>query len=290
VLFACRKNRAELSFTGEEIFRPLLLFFTSGAVMYYLYQYVYAYPALALALGAFTAWMLYDVHRRRGDHYWMWVILGIPLVGPLAYFFMVVAPQLQQSGWGSLFQRRASLEELRYRAEQMPTLANHLELAERLMEKEEYAPAVPHLEAALKREPDHNRALFCLALCHTRLGRAEQALPLVEQIIKREPRWSNYDAWQVLIEARQRLGDADGALEGCRELVRVSPTLQNRCLLAEHLLDRGQAEEARTVLERALQDHSYNPGPIRRRNRRWAAVARRLQKRAASVERGPTAR
>src|SRR5262249_26459242 len=159
-----------------------------------------------------------------------------------------------------------SLDELRYRAEQVPTLANHLALAERLVEQGEYAAALPHLEAAAKREPEHAQVLYLLALCHARQDRPEQALPLLEGLLQRDPRWSHYTGGHLVIETRARAGDRRGALEGCRELVRLSPTLQHRCLLAEHLLDEGLTEEARSLLERSLQDHYYAPGPIRRRN------------------------
>jgi hypothetical protein len=250
--------------------------------MPYIYNYLYQYPYLALALGTFTALMAYDAYCRRCDHHWYWLIVCVPLIGPLVYFFTVMAPGLHQTGFGSLFQRRASLEELRYRADQMPTLTNQLELAERLIEKGEYAIALPPLEAALKREPDHNRVLYGLALCHTRLGHPEKAFPYLDNILRRDQRWSDYDAWQLLIEARRQVGDGDGALESCRDLVKSAPTLRHRCLLAELLLDRKQTDEAREILERGLQDHSYHPGPIRRRNRHWAGLARRLHKRAAA--------
>jgi hypothetical protein len=56
-------------------------------------------------------------------------------------------------------------------------------------------------------------------------------------------------------------------------------TLQHRCLLAEHLLDNGQNDEARTLLERCLQDYRFAPGPSRRLNRTWLRLARRLHRR-----------
>ncbi len=89
---------------------------------------------------------------------------------------------------------------------------------------------------------------------------------------------SNYAAWRLLIEAKTATNDKAGALETCRELARLAPTLENRCLLAEHLLDHGLAEEARELQQKSLDEHHFAPGPIRRRNRRWAGVARRLQK------------
>jgi len=41
----------------------------------------------------------------------------------------------------------------------------------------------------------------------------------------------------------------------------------------------GLTEEAHKLLEQSLEAHRFSPGPLRRLNRRWAGVARRLQKR-----------
>lgn len=250
------------------------------------YELFGPYAQLAmLAQGALTIWMLVDHGRRGGDSIWFWVILFFQPVGAWGYFFAVKLPTMRGSaglhGGGrlaSLFQPRASLAELRYRAEHIPTLANRLALAQRLIEKRVFDEAVPPLEMSLKSEPDHGQILYSLALCHTRLGRPDQALPLLEKLLARDPRWSNYIGWHLLIETRGAKGDAAGTLEACRELTRLAPTLQHQCLLAEHLVARGQTEEARGLLERSLRDHSFAPGPIRRRNRRWAGEAKRIQK------------
>jgi hypothetical protein len=245
------------------------------------------YPVALLGQLALTIWLLVDHSRRGGESIWFWVILWFQPLGAWAYFFSVKLPSMRsgsafQSSGGltNLFQHRASLEELRYKVEHIPTLANRLALAQRLIEKKIYDEAVLPLESALKVEPDHCQILYSLALCHARLGRPDQSLPLLEKLLAREPRWSNYIGWHLLIETRDSKGDTAGALEACRELVRLAPTLQHQCLLAEHLLIQGQSEEARNLLERSLRDYSFAPGPIRRRNRRWASEARRLQKTA----------
>ena len=59
-----------------------------------------------------------------------------------------------------------------------------------------------------------------------------------------------------------------GTLQACRELARLSPTLQHQCLLAEHLLGEGLNDEAALVLEKGLEDYRFTPGHFRRRNRR----------------------
>jgi hypothetical protein len=244
-------------------------------------EYLFYIRYFTLIQGAFTIWMLVDAYRRRAEQFWYFVILFLPMLGAWAYFFAVKSADFKRFSINSSFflvPSRPSLAELRYRSDQVPTLANHLALAERLIEKQDYAEAVPPLEAGLKREPGHRPVLYCLALCHTRQGHPELAIPHLENLLQAEPRWSNYDAWHLIIEARDQAGDATGALENCRELVRLSPSLQHRCLLAEHLLDGGLTDEARSLLEQSLQDHYFTARPIRWRNRHWASEAKRLQK------------
>jgi hypothetical protein len=244
------------------------------------------YPFAMGAQSLLTLWMLIDWRRRGGEAYWMYVILFFQPFGAWAYFALVKTADGRGGQGGNplqgLFHRPASVEELRYKAEHIPTLANRLALAQRLVEKREFAAALEPLQAAWKTEPDHGQILYSLALCHTRLGRPLDGIPHLERLLARDPRWSNYIAWHLLVEARQSAGDLPGALQACRELVRLCPTLQHNCLLAEHLLAQGQEAEASQLLDRSLRDHSFAPAGIRHRNRRWAGEAKRLRRTMAS--------
>src|SRR5947208_10989038 len=106
-----------------------------------------------------------------------------------------------------------SLEELHHRLEQSPTPANWLELGQRLVEREEYAEALPHLQAALEREPDHCWSLFLLALAHRGLGHPEQAVSPLEKLVARHAGWKDYKAWHLLIAVCEESGDQAGT--GC---------------------------------------------------------------------------
>jgi hypothetical protein len=227
---------------------------------------------------AFTIWMMVDAYHRQVEPFWYWLILLFQPLGAWGYFFAVKIrsfrlPRMRSGTGGG---RRQSLDELRYHVDRTPTLANRFALAERLMEKGSHAEAVPYLEAVLASEPDYCAALHALADCHLSTGAAEQAVPLLEKLLLRDRRWSNYRAWRTLIKVHIARGQSADALKAARELERHQPTLENKCLLAEHLLDNNIPSEAVSLLDQALEDHHYAPWGARWRNWRWAREARRL--------------
>jgi hypothetical protein len=247
--------------------------------MHLLYELVNGHPIISLAQMLFTIWMAVDVYRRGAEHFWYWVILFIPVLGAWVYFLAVVAPNLGSTGNITWFQRKVSLEELRYRAEQTPTLANNLALGQGLIARGAFAEAIPVLEAAHKVEPEHGSVLFALARCHAGQKNQVQAAAFLERIIKRDPRWSDYDAWRLLVETHLDAAHHETALEKARELVKIAPTLRHKCILGEILIDQSYKGEARALLEGALDDHAFTPTALRRHNRAWARRAAKLLKR-----------
>jgi hypothetical protein len=233
---------------------------------------------LGLAQLALTIWMMVDAYHRRVEPFWYWVILLIQPVGAWIYFFAIKARTLRLRGPRPLVssERKLSLDELRYRVERTPTLANRLSLAERLMERGAHGEAIPYLEAVLAVEPDYCVALHALAACRLASGAAEQAAVPLERLIQRDPRWGNYRAWRTLIDVHLARGRPADALTACRELEKRLPTLENKCLLAEHLLDNGAPAEAVPLLHQALEDHRFTSWGVRWRNRSWARTAGRL--------------
>jgi hypothetical protein len=243
-------------------------------------SYLYHAPVLSVLQMGFTIWMLVDAHRRGMEYYWFFLILIFQPFGAWAYFFLFKVKDFRDGHeWlGNLLHRPPSLQELRHRFESQQTTASRLDLAQRLVELQEYAEAVPHLEAVLGREPEHCQALFALAECRRGLGHPEQAIEPLRKLIHRHSSWQDYRAWQELASVLKESGDAEGSVNTCRELARIAPSLQHKYLLAEQLVDTGATSEARKTLELALEDFRYLTGPSRRRDRRWVGRAKQLLK------------
>lgn len=245
--------------------------------------FLYESSPLFLLQGGLTIWMLVDASRRRVDSYWLWIILIFQPFGAWAYFIAYKAGDLKGgAGWlTNLFHRPPSLAELRHRAEQTPTVVARLDLAERLVETGEFAEPVPHLEAVLAREPEHNRALFLLAQSRRGLGKPAEAVPLLRSVVARQPGWREYAACHLLVECCREADDRAGAVAACRDLARMLPGLEHACLLGDELLAAGESVEARKVVEQALGEYQYAIGQSRRRDRRWVSRAKQILKQTA---------
>lgn len=244
--------------------------------------------ALALAQLAFTIWMAIDAYQRASEFFWVWIIILFQPLGAWIYFFAVKLrslriPRFSGGDGAPRWQRKLSLKELRYRAERSPTVVNRLALAERLMDSGAHDEALPLLEAVVAAEPNYGQAQHALALCQLGRGEPAQAVPVLRRLLERDRRWSNYRAWHTLIEALDALHQPEEALQAARELTKMMPTLENRCRLAERLIDTKRRPEAIALLEQALEDHSYAPLGARWRNWRWARTAQKLLREAEAA-------
>src|SRR5207253_11523304 len=84
-------------------------FQVTRAPMGYFYSLVAEFPILSVLHLALVVWMLVDAHRRGVDYYWYYIVLFIPLAGPIAYFLVFKAQEIH--GWRNLFQPKTSLHE-----------------------------------------------------------------------------------------------------------------------------------------------------------------------------------
>jgi len=236
---------------------------------------------------AFTIAMLIHVYRSGAEFYWFWIVLIFQPIGSWVYFFAVFLRGFSFGRGGmstdALWQKKLSLDELRYRAERTPTVANRMALAERLIEKGKHADAIPMLEEVVVADPILCRAMYDLAVCHLACNEPRLAVGFLKKLLARDYRWSNYRAWVTLIEAHVASGESLEALQASRELAKMVPTLENKCILAEHLIDNKLHSEAAEVLDRALEDHAYLPFGKRMKN--WS-LARHAQKLLNEAEKG----
>jgi tetratricopeptide (TPR) repeat protein len=235
---------------------------------------------------AFTLWMMVDAVQKGLCARWGWIIM-IPF-GEFAYFFAVkiydfspggAGPaRLVQSGGGFSLWRSAppSIDDLRYRFEQSPSLDNQMWLAQSLYDSGEYAEAAQHLEEVVRRDEDDVDAHYGLARTCLRLDRFDDAEAAFRDVIRLQASYGEYVAWRDLAELLQDRGRSDEAADLLRKLTRVSPRLEHCLALARMLYEREQYREASEQLKSALLDFEHAPRHVQRMASGHAQAARQL--------------
>jgi hypothetical protein len=235
--------------------------------------------ALLILQHAFMAWMLIDAIRRGAERRWFWIIF-IPF-GEWYYFFMVKihTPEMAWLKAQFHYEKPQSLEGLRYRFEQTPSLANRLRLGQALHDEGSYDEGAELFSGVLARQPESREALLGLGLCSAGRGDDEGAVGSLERLIELDRAYGDYQPWLHLTEALWRLGRCDDALGLLERLVATSPRLGHSVALAQFQIEADQPEPARKTLWQALEHHSHAPRFDQRNNRAWARRAKKMLKR-----------
>jgi len=230
-------------------------------------------PLLALA---FKLWMAIDAGRKRQSYYWFLIILALPF-GDFVYFFVVKIHDYKWRKVGALFRSPASIDQLKYRYRDSPSLDNRLALARALAEADRHVEAIVEFEGICATRPDETDALWGLGMSRAALGELDEAHAVLTRLIDASPSYNDWEAWIVLAGIEHKRGRGPESLEILRALVRKSARADHRMLLAEALIAADRYAEASALLERIVLDHEHAPDYVRRRDRKTVARARRLR-------------
>jgi hypothetical protein len=238
---------------------------------------IYVYLA-----AAFKLWMLIDAMRRHLEYYWYFIIALIPL-GDWAYFFVFKFPELKRKFVAVRLHRPNSLEALSYAAKTTPSAENRLRLAEGLYDSGLLAEAREQFEAVLKTHPNDARALYGVAMTLKANGELTAAVSWFEKLLECSPAHEDYVAVLELVDTHKQLQQPDEALALLEQLVRRSPRVKHHWALAEHLVDMGRNAEAKRGLDVALRDYEHSPDFVQRRERSFYRSAVALRKHLETI-------
>jgi len=236
-----------------------------------------------IAAAAFSIWMLVDAVRRRAEPWWFVVILmfmplGLLLpLGALVYFMAVKSRDYDFGRFRALAgDRRSSIGELSYRAQETPSVANKLAYAEALQVAARYGEASDEYRDVLRRDPTNRHALHGVGCCLLGLGKPEAACEALQKLLEADNAWADFGAALDYADALWQAGRQDDAIELLRGLVAVSNRINHRVALAHYLIQAERAGPARDVLDQALRDYEHSPTFVKRRDRKWAERAEKM--------------
>ncbi|NOS70183.1 MAG: tetratricopeptide repeat protein [Verrucomicrobia bacterium] len=223
-------------------------------------------------------WFVIDAVRRRE---WLWVIALIALPGVAAfwYFFSVYRGSSVSSGFelpGAYSRKR--IRELQALIHNLDKAHHHSELGDIYFQKGKLDQAEVCYRASLERDPNDLDTRAHLGQCLIRQKRAAEAKPLLQGVLRENPKHDYNHTAMAYAETLAALGETDAAIQSWEYVVANNSYPRAKVQLAELYLAKNQSEPARAQLKDVLADAPHTASFQRRRDRVWVRRARSLMR------------
>jgi hypothetical protein len=221
--------------------------------------------------------------RRRPDMYWLWIIIFLGPLGAAVYIFMEVVPDLGLLRHSfDAFPRRKRIRQLEALVLENPAAGNYEELGDLYIEERNFARARECYDKAIRSRADLPDAFFRRGIAKIELGDFAAAVPDLEYVVSRDPKYNSNRAAGLLAHAYANSGQPERAAALFEQVTQRSTLSETYYNYATLLASQGRTAEAREWTQRILAKKPTMPGYLRRRERPWFRRANGLLKRLAA--------
>lgn len=236
---------------------------------------------LALIAVAFQIWMLVDAIRRQ-EWFWVVFIILFPLLNAVLYFFLVyrTGPALVSARFelpGAVDRRR--IKELQAQIHHLDKAHHHSQLGDIYFQQGKFAAAETCYRNALERDAEDPDTRAHMGQTLLRLGRPLEALPLLEDVCRKNPKHDYGYTLMALAETYAAVGRKDAAIQTWQHVAENYSYARARVELAELHLEAGQPDLAKARLQEAVADDVHAPAFERRHERFWIRRAKKMLRR-----------
>ncbi len=239
---------------------------------------------LGIASFALFIWCVIHAIRNERVFPWIFVLIFLPAIGPLIYFFLEILPGLVSArqtgavkrGVTKLTNPGGDLKRAKREVELVGSADAKRKLAEEYILRGEHTDAIDLLRSALTGvHSDDPALLFALAraLIATEDGAGAQAA--LDELQAANPKFVSADAHLLYARALEIQGKDQEALEEYDKLVRYFAGEEARCRYALLLHKRGEATRAREIFTEIVKLTDSAPSHYRRAQREWREIAKR---------------
>ena len=221
--------------------------------------------------------------RRRPDMYWLWVIIFLGPLGAAVYIFMEVVPDLGLLRHSfDAFPRRKRIRQLEALVLENPAAGNYEELGDLYIEERNFVRARECYDKAIRSRADLPDAFFRRGIAKIELGDFAAAVPDLEYVVSRDPKYNSNRAAGLLAHAYANTGQPERAAALFEQVTQRSTLSETYYNYATFLASEGRTAEAREWTQRILAKKPTMPSYLRRRERPWFRRANGLLKRLAA--------
>jgi len=215
---------------------------------------------------------------------WIYVIIFLPLAGPVAYVAVEILPELLRSrttqravrGVKKTLDPERDLRRYEIEARSTGGVAARQRFAAELLKQKRYAEAIPELRAILTGLYEHDpNLLLALADAEFKSGDARAARETLDRLIAQNPDFKSAEGHLLYARASEAEGNRAKALEEYKVLTGYFPGAEASVRYARLLKTEGQDAEATRVLRELLDQARLAPPHYRRIQREWLEAAER---------------
>jgi len=226
----------------------------------------------------FSFWMAFDSLKRGANLLMFIFLLCIPFAAFL-YFVLVYVPAVARgegtpssdgaTGIPGPMKPRVNISALRATFEENDCHDHRLALARGLVQLNELTEAKDVLRPLVNNDADDPEPIYLYARCVIADGDWPLAIRLLEKVRDLDLAFYEYNPWLDLSHAHIQAGNPDSGLEVLRELIKESPRVKHKTILARALFQTGSIEESRSLVKEAISDFEEATFYMQRESQRW---------------------
>lgn len=239
--------------------------------MHLLYQYYY----IVIILQVICIW---HCVKKGNDSKWLWIIIFLPAIGSLIYFFTEIFTRRQVNELGAdvaaVVAPGLSIRKLEEQLRFSDTFQNRVALADALLQKGETQKAIQLYESSYTgvfRENEH--LLNQMVIAYAAVGRYEELIPLAQKIYK-SPQFARSPAHIRYTQALEKTGRMQEAEQEYRQMSGRFANYEPRYEYGSFLLRQGRKEDAHRLFTELVGETRHLSGPEKSRNRKWINAAK----------------
>jgi hypothetical protein len=225
----------------------------------------------------------YHALKTGRPYWWLFVIMGFPVMGCVLYYFIEVFPNSRESRTAEKAARAVAkawdpertLREKVADLESCGSVENRVQLARACMNQRMYADAATLYRSGLngvyENDPDIR---FGLAGAHLMNGAYSVALPLAQKLRETQPSFRSSDVGMVLAKSLEGTDNLEAAAAEFRLLADTYPGEEGRWRYAALLARLGRGSDAQDLLRRMLRNAERMPEHYREAQAEWLKLAR----------------
>lgn len=231
------------------------------------------------------ALLIVHVIKTGRNFIWIWVLLLLPVAGPLAYLAVEMIPDFFRSrtaqrtarGFKKAIDPQANLRRFENEARVAGNVASRQRYAEELTRHGRYDEAIAQFREALTGLYEHDPNLM-LGVAQAQFGKgdAASARATLDDLIRLNPDFKSPHGHLLYARALEEEGSTDKALEEYKVLAPSYPGAEAAVRYAQLLVAKGRQDDAQKVARELLEQARIAPGHYRRAQKTWLDAAAKL--------------